>query len=454
MSESGRNTSSSEWNLRDEPEFASYGVASSNSSKWSNLKRNDELKPTMGFSCEEPVSGRKGSNKDDIANTNYGVWDATNAQDTDGSYNMQISPGLDEDYKNKCNQSLKDGCSKLFRSRSRSPPRSFRWDSGRVGGLTQPYCRDFVAGKCRRGNRCRFLHHDDQNYGNSWENRHIYSAPNENNNYSRTIGRSYNRTCFHYAQGRCKMGASCKYVHHDNFDRRRTESCLEQGVQHGSNQNRLHGESTFSSDIKKSNWAAKNDSANVHTSQTVGADIWLDNEKMSPPNWIYDVRSSIHINQEQGQSKQQVAPGQVLHQNVSKTFIKPEPVVRFPKQRDPTCNSREQKNVNATGGVSLAYFPNRQLVKNEHPVQLKGIHTFKFSLVEFVKELLNPTWKDGKITKEDYKAIVKKVTDKVIDTVQGAHIPQTQEKIDCYLSSSKSKLNKLVQAYVEKFQKA
>ena len=84
---------------------------------------------------------------------------------------------------------------------------------------------------------------------------------------------------------------------------------------------------------------------------------------------------------------------------------------------------------------------------NQTTISLKFVleRRYKFSLVEFVKELLNPTWKDGKITKEDYKAIVKKVTDKVIDTVQGAHIPQTQEKIDCYLSSSKSKLNKLVQ---------
>ncbi|MED6144013.1 hypothetical protein PIB30_011517 [Stylosanthes scabra] len=85
---------------------------------------------------------------------------------------------------------------------------------------------------------------------------------------------------------------------------------------------------------------------------------------------------------------------------------------------------------------------------------VKGIRAFKFSLVEFVKELLKPTWKEGKITKDDYKTIVKKVVDKVTGTMQGAHIPQTQEKIDHYLSFSKPKLNKLVQAYVEKVHKA
>ncbi|XVF14918.1 hypothetical protein REPUB_Repub09cG0102400 [Reevesia pubescens] len=84
----------------------------------------------------------------------------------------------------------------------------------------------------------------------------------------------------------------------------------------------------------------------------------------------------------------------------------------------------------------------------------KGIRAFKFALVEFVKDLLKPTWKEGQIGKEAYKNIVKKVVDKVTATMQGTNIPQTPEKIDQYLSFSKPKLSKLVQAYVEKFQKS
>ncbi|WVZ22630.1 hypothetical protein V8G54_001174 [Vigna mungo] len=76
---------------------------------------------------------------------------------------------------------------------------------------------------------------------------------------------------------------------------------------------------------------------------------------------------------------------------------------------------------------------------------VKGIQAFKFELVEFVKELLDPAWKCGKIKKEDYKTIVKKVADKVTDTVQPPHIPQTKEQIDLYLSVSKTKIDKLVQ---------
>ncbi|GAB4847733.1 hypothetical protein Ancab_026795 [Ancistrocladus abbreviatus] len=76
---------------------------------------------------------------------------------------------------------------------------------------------------------------------------------------------------------------------------------------------------------------------------------------------------------------------------------------------------------------------------------VKGIRPFKFALAEFVKELLKPTWKEGQVSKEVYKTIVKKVVDKVTDTVQGAHVPQSKEKIDHYLSFSKPKLSKLVQ---------
>ncbi|GAB2283193.1 hypothetical protein Dimus_017720 [Dionaea muscipula] len=75
----------------------------------------------------------------------------------------------------------------------------------------------------------------------------------------------------------------------------------------------------------------------------------------------------------------------------------------------------------------------------------KGLRAFKFALAEFAKELLKPTWKEGLVSKEVYKTIVKKVVDKVLDTFQPAHIPQTKEKIDQYLSFSKSKISKLVQ---------
>ncbi|KAI5384210.1 hypothetical protein KIW84_071280 [Lathyrus oleraceus] len=177
------------------------------------------------------------------------------------------------------------------------------------------------------------------------------------------------------------------------------------------------------------------------------------------------------------------------------------------KQYDPMCDIMEPKNINASG-VSPTFSPNTKIPKdtarippllsnpgqyfdqyhkketskmdaektaisqsenkiteensplvntsqNDGPDEakklkdVKGIRAFKTSLVELIKEILKPTWKDGKVSKEDYKSIVKKVTDKVTSTVNRVHIPQTQEKIERYLSVSKPKLNKLVQVIVE-----
>ncbi|KAJ4896562.1 Zinc finger CCCH domain-containing protein 38 [Raphanus sativus] len=84
----------------------------------------------------------------------------------------------------------------------------------------------------------------------------------------------------------------------------------------------------------------------------------------------------------------------------------------------------------------------------------KGMRAFKFSLVEIVKELLKPAWKEGGMNKDAYKNIVKKVVDKVTGAIQTGSIPQTQEKIDHYLSASKPKLTKLVQAYISKVKKS
>ncbi|KAL4565825.1 hypothetical protein LXL04_029931 [Taraxacum kok-saghyz] len=84
----------------------------------------------------------------------------------------------------------------------------------------------------------------------------------------------------------------------------------------------------------------------------------------------------------------------------------------------------------------------------------KAMRQFKVVLVEFVKEILKPTWKEGKMGREVYKTIVKKVVEKVSSSIQGVQIPRTQEKIDQYLAFSKSKITKLVEAYVGRLAKA
>ncbi|CAL0325189.1 unnamed protein product [Lupinus luteus] len=265
----------SKWDLRDEPEYAcdskqlwsgqsSADIAGSNSPKSSYMERNDRLKPTMGFSSKEPFSRGRGSNKDDILNKDYKVSDATIAWDTDGSHSMKMSPGFEDRKHKRHSQSPKNGLRRPARSsRSRSPACGLRLDSGvsgrnrtGAGGLTQK-CRSFASGKCRRGSHCHFLHHNDQNYADNGEIRHRqdgaprYSAPHESGDYILRSGRS-NESCINFAKGGCRMGASCKYVHHTNSDgfskvsvdepprereigRRCIENSFEQGNSYGVN---------------------------------------------------------------------------------------------------------------------------------------------------------------------------------------------------------------------------
>ena len=82
--------------------------------------------------------------------------------------------------------------------------------------------------------------------------------------------------------------------------------------------------------------------------------------------------------------------------------------------------------------------------KVEKVKEMKGLKAFKCTLVEFVKEVLRPTWKEGQMSKESHKTIVKKTVEKVISTLEG-NIPHNKERIDLYMSYSKDKLTKLVQ---------
>ncbi|KAL3341095.1 hypothetical protein AABB24_025580 [Solanum stoloniferum] len=78
---------------------------------------------------------------------------------------------------------------------------------------------------------------------------------------------------------------------------------------------------------------------------------------------------------------------------------------------------------------------------------------FHAALVEFVKELLRPTWSEGLMSKDAYKMIVKKTIDKVVNSLHPNQIPGTAESIRQYLDLSQQKLAKLIEAYVEKYGK-
>ena len=70
------------------------------------------------------------------------------------------------------------------------------------------------------------------------------------------------------------------------------------------------------------------------------------------------------------------------------------------------------------------------------------MRAFRSELAEFVKEVLKPTWREGQMSKEAFKTIVKKVVDKVAGSLQSHQIPKSQEKIDQFLLLSRQKTHK------------
>ena len=74
----------------------------------------------------------------------------------------------------------------------------------------------------------------------------------------------------------------------------------------------------------------------------------------------------------------------------------------------------------------------------------KSMKLLKIALANFVKEILKPSWRQGTMSKEAYKTIVKKTVEKVSGSVSGHHLPRSQAKIDHYVESSRRKLTKLV----------
>ncbi|XP_010939191.1 uncharacterized protein [Elaeis guineensis] len=83
----------------------------------------------------------------------------------------------------------------------------------------------------------------------------------------------------------------------------------------------------------------------------------------------------------------------------------------------------------------------------------RSMKLLKIALADFVKEVLKPSWRQGNMSKEAFKTIVKKTVDKVSGAIPSHQIPKTQAKINQYVESSQRKLTKLVMAYVDKYVK-
>ncbi|KAG9439258.1 hypothetical protein H6P81_019423 [Aristolochia fimbriata] len=86
-----------------------------------------------------------------------------------------------------------------------------------------------------------------------------------------------------------------------------------------------------------------------------------------------------------------------------------------------------------------------QADRSKHDKESKVLKIFRVALVDFVKELVRPSWRGGQLSKDAHKAIVRKAVDKVLSSLQFHQVPSSDESISQYLSSSRPKLSRLVE---------
>ncbi|XP_076949455.1 uncharacterized protein LOC143622097 [Bidens hawaiensis] len=113
-------------------------------------------------------------------------------------------------------------------------------------------------------------------------------------------------------------------------------------------------------------------------------------------------------------------------------------------------NKKEENNITNSEDVAT----HDKIDEGDSGNDEKATRLFKIGLAEFVKDMLKPKWREGKMSRDDHKTVVKKVVEKVTNSIHGSQIPKTQPKIDQYLANNKPKITKLVEAYVEKHVKS
>ncbi|GAV78941.1 zf-CCCH domain-containing protein [Cephalotus follicularis] len=94
-----------------------------------------------------------------------------------------------------------------------------------------------------------------------------------------------------------------------------------------------------------------------------------------------------------------------------------------------------------------------RMMDEEVHKESKAMRHFRAAIIDLVKELLKPAWREGNLSKDAHNTIVKKAVDKVLSTLQPYQI-SSMDSVNQYISSSRPKITKLVEAYLDKYGKS
>lgn len=363
---------------------------------------------------------------------------------------------------------------------------SYDDSNSRASSYNRP-CKDYVSGNCRKGSQCRFLHQeqhegsrfrDDRNkdsYSDGYrkDNSDYHRGNNNNNNRNNNSYDSVKPPCRFFLMGNCNRNR-CKFSH----DAPKVDGYQERSHDDNNNNNNRN------LDDKNKSWndlesMANQESSHIHSYQNPttlngdekspdmnGGSKLLEASRNGIPNeTLASMEQVPRATEVSNPEKQILANALELLYSLPNSGSSNAPVSDSIKTSVPVgtlADSQEQGNripvESESVGVADAKEEENEKKKDESLKNTnsgkveegdeKAMRQFKNVLVEFVKEILKPTWKEGKMSREVYKTIVKKVVEKVSSSIQGVQIPRTQEKIDQYLAFSKSKITKLVEAYV------
>ncbi|XAR59172.1 hypothetical protein NMG60_11014858 [Bertholletia excelsa] len=293
-----------------------------------------------------------------------------------------------------------------IRPRSLSPVSEFNDGNKRPAVI----CNFFAKGWCIKGNSCRFLHIKDN--VNSTTQKHEGDVTTLGLQADGGLGGGTDRPKSAYFLNTSTPSVTCS----SSLSLERTPS-----VEHG----------------ESPRWnPSSKDCDNLSDNNFQGKDLFTSQEKA--------VRTS-HTDQKNGiifpQEEKSLSPFHV--KDASNLDSDPG------NQKDGQRQKKESK-INVFGQDHEIGF---DLKIDGERKESKALKHFRAALIEFVKEFVKPAWREGLISKDAHKIIVKKAVHKVLSTLQPRQTPNTPELIKQYLSASEPKISKLVEGYVVKYGK-